>query len=361
MACRTKVHEFDKMKDKMMNTWVLYGQKDISIEKRAVPSIKNDEVLIKVKQVGICGSDLAYYRNGKVGDFTPSRPFVLGHEFSGDIVKVGSEVKSFKENDRVAVDPSMNCGTCEYCQSDRSNLCSNMTFLGSAMYVPPVDGAFREYIVMPAKNCFKLPDEISYEVGALLEPMSVAYYALKRAGGVKGKTVLVSGAGTIGQLILTFAIALGAEKVCVSDPVQAKRDIASKQGAYYTLDPTQADFNDKAKDIAPDGFHIVLEASGSVHALRQGIHLAKIGGTIIQVGILPSEEVIPVGLILFKELNYSGSFRFNDVYKEVLTLCSFGELNVKDLISCTFPFNELDKAIQYADDSEDAIKTQVKV
>ncbi|MCP4309664.1 MAG: L-idonate 5-dehydrogenase [Bacteroidetes bacterium] len=349
------------MSEKMMNAWVLFGEKDISIEKRAVPAIKSDEVLIKVKQVGICGSDLAYYRSGKVGNFTPSRPFVLGHEFSGDVVKVGSEVKSLKENDRVAVDPSMNCGTCEYCQSDRSNLCSNMTFLGSAMYVPPVDGAFREYIVMPAKNCFKLPDEISYEVGALLEPMSVAYYALKRAGGVEGKTVLVSGAGTIGQLILTIAIALGAEKVCVADPVLAKRDIAIKQGAYCALDPAKADFIDRAKEIAPEGFHIVLEASGSVHALRQGIHLAKIGGTIIQVGILPPEEVIPVGLILFKELNYAGSFRFNDVYNEVLTLCSFGKLNVKGLISRTFPFIELDRAIQFAGNSEDTIKTQVKV
>ncbi len=251
---------------------------DIRPEKRAIPSVKNDEVLIKVKQVGICGSDLSYYRNGKVGDYTPSRPFVLGHEFSGVIIDVGSEVKSLKKNDRVTVDPSMSCGSCEFCQSERSNLCSNMKYLGSAMYVPPADGAFREYIVMPEKNCYRLPDDMSYEVGALLEPMSVAFYALKRAGDVKGKSILISGAGTIGQLILIFALALGAEKVCIADPVQRKTGSGSEAGGSLCLDPAKADFKESAKDISPDGFHIVMEASGSVHALRQGFHLVRRGG-----------------------------------------------------------------------------------
>ena len=167
------------------------------------------------------------------------------------LVDVGSEVKSLKKNDRVTVDPSMSCGSCEFCQSERSNLCSNMKYLGSAMYVPPADGAFREYIVMPEKNCYRLPDDMSYEVGALLEPMSVAFYALKRAGDVKGKSILISGAGTIGQLILTFALALGAEKVCIADPVQVKRDLAVKRGAHCALDPAMADFNESAKDIVP--------------------------------------------------------------------------------------------------------------
>ncbi len=347
------------MNSSMMDTWVLYGKKDIRPERRPVPAVKNDEVLIKVKQVGICGSDLAYYHNGKVGDYAPSRPFVLGHEFSGDIVDVGSEVISLKKNDRVAIDPSMTCGRCEYCLAERSNLCSNMKYLGSAMYVPPVDGAFSEYVLMPAKNCYKLPDEISYEVGALFEPMSVAYYALKRAGDLKGKSVLISGAGTIGQLILIFAKAMGAETVCIADPIASKRDLAMKQGAHYALNPAEPEFSDKAKDIDRDGFHIVMEASGSIHALRQGFQLARRGATIVQVGILPSEEVIPVGLILFKELNYMGSFRFCDVFNEILTMFSFGELHVKDLISQTFPFEELDRAIQHTGDAEDIIKTQV--
>lgn len=345
----------------MMDTWVLYGKNDVRLEQSAIPSVKNDEVLIKVKQVGVCGSDLAYYRNGMVGNYKPSRPFVMGHEFSGEIVKVGASINKLKENDRVAVDPSISCGDCEYCNSGRSNLCRSMKFLGSAMYVPPVDGAFRQYITMPAKNCFKLPKEISYEVGALLEPMSVAYYALKRSGDVKGKTVLISGAGTIGQLILSFAIALGAEKVCISDPVQAKRNMALKQGALVALNPSSGDYIDLANEAVPGGFNVIVEASGSIHALRQDFELARTGGVVVQVGILPAEETIPLGLIFFKELNYAGSFRFCNVFEEVLTLCASGEVKVAELISRTFPFNELDKAIQYAGEAEDAFKIQVKL
>ena len=346
---------------KMTDTWVLHGKRDIRLEQRPVPALKNSEVLIKVKQVGICGSDLAYYRNGKVGEYTPSQPFVVGHELSGELVEVGSAVKGLKENDRVAVDPSMWCGECEYCRSGRSNLCRNMKYLGSAMYIPPVDGAFREYIVMPARNCYKLPDEISYEVGALLEPMSVAFYALKRAGDLKGKSVLISGAGTIGQLILSFAVALGAEKVCISDPVQSKRDFALKQGADWVLDPALEDYNDRANEGLPNGFHIVMEASGSISALRQGFHLTRPGGTIVQVGIPPPEEMIPIGLILFKELKYTGSFRFCDVFEEVLAMCASGKVKVEELISRTFPFKELDKAIQYAGETDDILKIQVRV
>jgi L-idonate 5-dehydrogenase len=345
----------------MMHCWVLYGKEDIRLERRPVPKIKADEVLIKVKQAGICGSDLAYYRHGKVGNYKPSRPFIPGHEFSGEIVEIGSSVNILKPNDRVAVDPSMNCGVCEYCLSGRSNLCRKMKFLGSAMYVPPIDGAFREYLVMPAKNCSVLPAEINYDTGALLEPMSVAYYALKRAGDIKGKTVLISGAGTIGQLILLFAIALEAEKVCITDPLKAKRDMGLKNGAHRVFDPSPEDFIERAKEEVPYGFDVVMEASGSVHALRQGILLAKPGGTFVQVGIPPPEDVIPLGEIFFKELNYLASFRFCEVFEEVMGLCASGDLEFDNIISRTFPFSELGEAIMYAIETRDTFKIQLRL
>jgi threonine dehydrogenase-like Zn-dependent dehydrogenase len=343
-----------------MDAWVLYQRKDLRLEKRPLPGLNNDEVLIKVRQAGICGSDLHYYRIGKVGEYIPSQPFILGHEFSGDVIEVGSEVKGLKKLDRVGVDPSIRCDKCEYCRSGQSNLCINMKFLGSGMYVPPIDGAFREFIVMPEKNCFKLPDEIGYAEGALLEPMSVAFYALKRAGNLKGKSVLISGGGTIGQLLLSFAIALGAEKVCLSDPVPSKRELAKKRGAFCTIDPTQSDFMDKTMEMIPDGFNIAIEASGSIHAVRQGFYLTKKGGTIVQVGILPPEEAIPLGLICFKELNYIGSFRYCNIFEEILTMYSSGKFNVKELISQVYPFKELDKAIASAGESKDTIKIQIK-
>jgi len=344
-----------------MDAWVLHGKKDIRLEKRPVPVVNKDEVLIKVKRVGICGSDMSYYRTGKVGQYIPSQPFVFGHEFSGDIAELGSAVKDLKVDDRVAVDPSLSCGECEFCRSGRSNLCRNMKYLGSAMYVPPVDGAFREYIAMPVRNCYRLPDKVSYETGALLEPMSVAFYALRRAGEIKRKSVLITGGGTIGQLILSFAVALGAEKVYVSEPVQSKRYFAAERGAYQVLDPLSKDFHDKANEIMQDGFDFVIEASGSVSALRQGLHLVKAGGTVVQVGILPPEELIPVGLILFKELDYIGSFRFCGVYQNVLAMYDSVDVKAEALISHTFSFKELEKAIQYADEAGDLLKVQVEL
>jgi L-idonate 5-dehydrogenase len=344
-----------------MKAWVLYGKEDLRYDQREKPIPVSGEVLISVSRVGICGSDMSYYKTGKIGVYTPTRPFIIGHEFSGEICEIGAEVKDFKIGDRVAVEPSMPCGRCDYCRVGRYNLCKNMRYLGSAMYDPPVDGAFCEYITMPAENCFKIPENLEYGIAALMEPLSVATHALMRAGSLPGHSILITGAGTIGQLILILARAFGVAKVAVTDPEEGQRKLALKQGADYALDPSVAELPDQIREIAPGGFDIVLEASGIVNALRQGFEYVRDGGTIVQIGILPAEEKIPIGKIMFKELKIVGSFRFCNVFHTAIEMAASGRINIEPLITQVFPFTKLTEAIQFACQGNNIIKIQAQL
>jgi len=201
-----------------MDAWVLHGANDLRREQRPDPEPADHEVLVRVERVGICGSDIHYYRHGRVGAFVPSRPFVLGHEVAGEVVAVGRSAGGIAVGDRVAVDPSQACLRCAWCRGGRSNLCPQMRYFGSAATDPPTDGALCDLKTVPAANCYRLGDRLSYAEGALLEPLAVACHAVLRAGSIAGKPVAVSGAGTIGQLVATVARALGAARVVVSDP-----------------------------------------------------------------------------------------------------------------------------------------------
>lgn len=344
-----------------MKVWRLYGAKDLRMEEEMIPVPGKDEVLIRVRSAGICGSDLSYYRHGKIGVYKPSQPFVIGHELSGEIAELGPGVKTLKKGARVGVDPSMCCGTCSYCLEGRSNICRKMKYLGSAMYKPPVDGAFREYLTMPAKNCHVLPEALSYKEGALLEPLSVAFHAFRRAGSVLGSRVLILGAGTIGQYLLSFARSFGAEQVLVCDPRAKRREIALKRGADLTFDPIAKDFMEGYQQKWPEGAACVFEASGVVSAASLAIECARVGGTIVQVGLLPADAEIPATSILFKELSVLGSFRFGPVYTNVLDACESGCVKAEDVVSKTFAFEDLPQALQYACEGDEVMKVQVEM
>ncbi len=344
-----------------MKAWVLYGKEDLRYDQRDIPKPGIGEVLIRVHRVGICGSDMSYYKTGKIGIYTPTRPFIIGHEFSGEICEIGSEVKGFQIADRVTVEPSMPCGKCKYCRFGRYNLCKNMLYLGSAMYDPPVDGAFCEYITMPVENCFKIPERLEYGIAALIEPLSVATHALMRAGSLPGKSILITGAGTIGQLVLVLARAFGVARITVTDPQEGQRKLALKQGADHALDPFEVTLEDRINEIEPEGFDIVLEASGITDALRQGFEYVSNGGTIVQIGILPAEEKIPIGKIIFKELKIVGSFRFCNVFHAAIEMAASGRINLQPLITRVFPFTQLEEAIQFACQGSNIIKVQAEL
>lgn len=343
-----------------MKAFVLHGAKDIRKEEVARPVPGPGEVLVAVRAAGICGSDLHYYAHGKCGNFIPTRPFILGHEFAGEVVAHGEGVEGPAIGTRVAVDPSRACGRCKQCREGRYNLCPKMVYFGSASVTPPSNGCYAEYVTAPARNCWPLPDGFEYSWGALLEPMSVAMHAVMRSGGVGGKSVLITGGGTIGQMILLVAAAFGAAKVIVSDIKPFARRFAMEHGAAGTLDPTSPTMADDAAKFSPGGFEVVFEAAGVGAALDQAIRLSAPAATVVQVGTLPDGTAIPANALLTRELQYLGSWRFANVFDRVIAMVVSGRIDPRPLITGIHPFENLTEAIIEAGSGENVLKMQIE-
>lgn len=337
-----------------MKTYFLHGARDLRLEEVTQPEITDDQLLIEVKYTGICGSDVHYYNHGYCGRFIPERPFALGHEFSGIVVKSGKKVDGFPINSAVAIDPSMPCRKCSFCSSGRYNLCENMRYFGSASCRPHLDGGFGKYVAVPAENCFILPPNVSLKEASLLEPLCVALHAVMQAGNVSGKSVLITGGGTIGQLILRVLKSFGATSVTVSDVSDFAREFSLKSGATSVINPTSP---------VPDlkEFEIVFEASGAEMALQFALEAIQRGGTLVQIGSLAETVSIPANLIMTKELTVKGSFRFANVFKMALSLIDSGNLKLDGIITSSFPFNEIPTAMDKALNFKNSVKIQIEM
>lgn len=342
-----------------MSCQVLHGKQDLRRETRAVPRPEPGGVVVRIRQAGICGSDIHYYQDGRVGSFVLKQPFVLGHEGAGEIAAVAPGVTGLAAGVRVAIDPAHPCSVCAHCRSGRYNLCRQMRYLGSAAADPHVDGVFSEYIALPARNCHVVPDQLTYAEAAMIEPLSVALHAVRRAGDIYGATVLVTGGGTIGQLALLAARAFGAARVTLSDVSGPRRAFALAQGADAVWDPTDPDMAAQVAAYAPEGFDVIIEASGAPAAVRQALHLARRGGTIVQVGTLMNEFPLPMNLVMAKELQVLGSFRFANVFQMAIDLVAAGRIRLHPLITQAFPFAAFPQAMDLACGGGEALKVQV--
>ena len=343
-----------------MQAGVLHGAKDLRVEAWRQPELKVGMVLLRNRRVGICGSDLHYYEHGYCAAFVPDRPFVLGHELAAEVAAVGEGVETVKVGQRVTVNPARACGFCSYCKSGRLNLCGKTIMLGSASTTPPTDGALAEFVTVRADQCHLLPDGMSDALGAMIEPFAVALHAVKRSGGVAGKRVLVTGAGTIGLLTAATARAYGGVPVTVSDVVAARRAKALEMGADAALDPAAKDVKARVAELAGDGFDVVFEASGSPVALRGAFDLVRRGGTIVQIGTLGAEDIpIPVNQVMVKEICLRGSMRYADVFDEAIRLATAGRVRLEPFISGTFGLSEAVEALRMAADKSQSLKVQV--
>lgn len=338
----------------MMKTFLLNGPKDLRLSEKSIPSINADQVLVQPKFTGICGSDVHYFRHGYCGNFVPKQPFALGHEFSGVIFSIGENVQGLKVGDEVAVDPSMPCRSCKHCRSGHYNLCLSMKYFGSASCDPHIDGSMGQFVVAPAANCFVLPSGISMSQASLLEPLSVAMHAVRQAGQIAGSSILITGGGPIGQLILRVVKAFGACNITMSDVDGFAREFALKSGANYVVDPL-----DENAWKSSDGYDIVFEASGVPSALVNGIHVTRRGGTIILVGTLPEQFSIPGNLIMNKELKLLGSFRFANVFEDAMNLVSVGIINLDGIVTDTFCFEDIPLAMEKALEKNGVMKIQI--
>jgi L-idonate 5-dehydrogenase len=345
-----------------MRAAVLHGAKNLKIESQPQPDLKPGMVRLRTRRAGICGSDLHYFEHGYCAAFFPTRPFILGHEFTAEVSAVGEGVENLKPGARVTANPARSCGFCEYCKAGRPNLCRKIIMLGSASTKPPTDGAFAEFVTVRADQCHLLPADMDDASGAMLEPFAVALHALKRAGGVSGRRVLVIGGGPIGLLAAMTARVFGAAPVALSDIVPARRETAGRLGVDVRFDSSAHDFTEQARELTGDGFDVIFEAAGARPALRQAFDLVRPGGTIVQIGTLGTEDVpLPANLLMNREINFVGSMRYGDVFGEAIRLIESKRLDVRPLVSSVLPLAEADKAMRLAGDKSGVLKIQIEI
>ncbi len=346
-----------------MKAIVLHGAKDLRMEDFSVPDLLPGMVLLRVRRMGICGSDLHYFEHGYCGSFVPSRPFILGHELTAEVVAVNDNApSSLLTGSRVTVNPARACGYCDYCKSGRLNLCRNTIMLGSGSTNPPTNGAMAEYVMVREYQCHLLPDDIDDGFGAMIEPLAVALHAVKRSGNISGKKILVTGGGTIGLLTALSAKAFGAVPVVVSDIVRERRKFALGAGVDMVIDPSQKNIDETVNQITGDGFDVIFEASGAAPALRQAFDLVKPGGTIVQIGTLITEDIpLPANQVMVKEINFIGSFRYGNVFDEAIRLVASGRINLQPFITGILPLHDFSKAIHMAADKVQALKVQIEI
>ena len=238
------------------------------------PKPQAGEVLIRVKAVGVCGSDMHYFRSGRIGSQVVSFPFLLGHEFAGEVIQLGPEVKQFKVGDRVAVDPAMPCLECEQCKSGREHTCRNLKFLGCP---GQADGCMKEQIVMPVHSCFKLPDGLFYDDGMLCEPFSIGIYAVKSFGDVRGLNAGILGFGPIGMSVASALKASGIKEWMVSEKLNYRLDMAAGFGSSLSLNPNREDIVEACNSHFKNQLDVVFECCGQQDAVHQAFEMLKPG------------------------------------------------------------------------------------
>jgi L-idonate 5-dehydrogenase len=331
---------------------VLHGARDLRVEALEPRDLGPGEVRLRLGAGGICGSDLHYWREGRIGAFTLREPLVPGHEASGVVEAVGDGVSRVKPGDKVAVNPSHPCGRCDYCRAGRGNLCRTMFFLGSASVFPHAQGLFREAFVMGEAQLTAVTEPgISLGEIACAEPLSIGLHAVHRAGSVLGETVFVAGAGTIGCMSVLAARLAGAARVIATDLQDRSLAMAKTVGADQV----------HRADAAPlvEVADVAIEAAGHPTALEACLKAVKRGGRIIQVGTLPAELPFPANSLMVRELDWRGAFRAHLEFDWAVQAIRTRRVDVRPLISAQLPISRSQEAFELAFDRTRSTKVQL--
>ncbi|RMX86193.1 hypothetical protein D0869_03255, partial [Hortaea werneckii] len=330
--------------------FVLGTDRKFVYERRQAPVLESSrDVVVQVVATGLCGSDIHYWQHGQVGPYKVEEPLVLGHDSSGIVVSCGPEVRGLKVGDRVAMEPGISCNHCDSCRKGRYNLCSHMRFAAT----PPHNGTLATYYCLPQECCFLLPQDISLRDGALVEPLGIAVHACRQAGDMQGQSMVIFGAGPIGQLCCSVARALGASKVVVTDVVEERLTFALGKGAtaVHRMSPG-ADSSESVAELKKlegleHGASIVMDATGVEGCINCGIALLKRGGTFVQVGLGARQLSLPVGDICDKEATFKGSFRYGPGdFQLAISLMTDKRVNLDDMVTHCFPFESAQQAFE---------------
>jgi L-idonate 5-dehydrogenase len=339
---------------------VLHEPKKIVIEEQELPKLLPGQVLVRVRAGGICGSDLSYYFKGKSGDFALREPFVLGHEVAGEVAEVGEGVGGLNVGGRVAVNPGLACGVCRFCFKGMPNHCLNMRFMGSASTFPHMQGTYREVIAVAAQQCIPVPDSLDFAQASMAEPLAVVLHALRRAGSLVGSTVLVVGCGPIGCMLIAAAKRAGTHRLVAVDLAAKALEMAAQLGADETVLADDRSTID-AWSLQRGTFNVAFEASGSPAGLDTTLRATMAGGCVIQLGNLPAgQSPVAANLVMSKELLYRGSFRFvSDDYAIAVEEIVSGRIDLKPLMTHTFPLAEANRAFEVALDRSQSMKVHL--
>jgi L-iditol 2-dehydrogenase len=330
-----------------MRVSVLRGIDDVVVQTRAVPTPAPGEVLIKVGSVGICGSDIHYYRHGRIADYVVREPMILGHEGGGHIVAVGEGVDPARIGQAVAMEPGVPCRVCRECKAGRYNLCPDVRFFAT----PPIDGCFAEYVTLAADFAHPVPDSLSEDAAGLIEPLSVGVWACAKVQVTAGTRVLISGAGPIGLMNVQVAKALGASEIVVSDISPSRLAMASQFGATRVLDARSENAADLGIEV--DAF---IDCSGAEIAVQQGIRAVRPAGHVALVGMGADEISLPVGLVQGRELTVTGTFRYANVYPTAIALAAAGSIDLDGMVTGHFGLDDVAEAL-----SQDKVPGTMKV
>jgi L-iditol 2-dehydrogenase len=314
-----------------MKAAVLTNKLQLSVKELSIPIPLDHEVVIEVKACGICGTDQHIY-HGQPGSAEVQYPIVLGHELAGEVVQVGDKVSALKAGDRVSIDPNIYCGECDYCRGGRLHLCNHLQAVGVTR-----DGGMGEYCTVPAANCYTLPVELSYEEGAMIEPLGCVLHGFQQINIWPGASVLVIGGGYIGLMMLQMAKMYGGSPIVVSEPDLSKHPLALQMGASETVTPVELNERGAGR------FDIVIECVGRTDSMTQAVQMATKGGTVLLFGVSAPDAKIEVSPfdIFSKELTIKGSFINPHTHDQAIALVQQGKIQIKPLLSHTFGLDEL--------------------
>lgn len=336
-------------------SFILKKPNDVEFAERPVPELPTPhDVLVAVNYTGICGSDVHYWQHGAIGHFAVKDPMVLGHESAGTVIQVGSAVKFLVPGDRVALEPGYPCRRCDGCLAGRYNLCPDIIFAAT----PPYDGTLTGFWAAPADFCYKLPEHVSLQQGALIEPLAVAVHIVKQAGISPGTSVVVMGAGPVGLLCAAVARSFGASKVVSVDIVQTKLGFAKAIGSTHTYLSQRVSAEENAKALVEqcslgNGADVVIDASGAEASIQASLHVVQVGGTYVQGGMGKSDITFPIMAMCQKEVTARGSFRYGPGdFKLAVELVSNGSVAVEKLITEVVPFEKAEEAFRKAKSGE---------
>jgi L-iditol 2-dehydrogenase len=332
---------------------VLYGKRDLRIEERPRPRPAGTEVLIRVRAVGVCGSDVHYYTEMRIGDQVISRPQAVGHEFAGEVAEIGPAVEHVAVGQRVAIEPARSCKKCRQCLEGRPNCCPNVVFYGT----PPVEGALQEFVLADQEQCIALPQALDFVEAALLEPLQVGVHAYNLVPCAPGQWVAVIGAGSIGLSCLAMARAAGAARIIVTEKLDYRLKLARQMGATHTVDITRDDPVTAVKKFTDgQGADVVYEATNSTVGLAQAVQLAAIGGRVAAVGIPPVDEItLPASAPRRKQLTVQFVRRSAHTIRQALELVATGQVSLKPWATHRLPLERVAEAFEMVEAYRDGV------